>query len=420
MNKINLTLPHLDIPARRRPWIILPALLLALLPPACALAASPQDAQVTRPAANNNQPPGGFGLVSTQWCNFYPQLPFCPNSGTTVSAAPSAAPPGMGFVPINWCNLVPTLPICPSTSSLPEVTGFGSNPGNLRMFRYAPQGLPPSSPLVVALHGCTQQASSYDDEAGWIKYADKHGFAVLLPQATVHQVKCFRWFDPNNNERDKGEALSIRQMIEKMKTDLNIDPKRIYVTGLSAGGAMTAAMLAAYPEVFAGGGINAGIAYKCAGNENEARNCGVLFSAPMAPEKKALTPSQWGEMVRRASGSSGPFPRVAIWQGDADRTVNKDNLAELMEQWTDVHRIGQTPGRTDTLNGNGQHPVTRQIFTDAAGKALVETYLVKGMDHGTAIGPGQRDDQCGKAAPFILDMGICSTFFIGKFWGLIP
>lgn len=361
-------------------------------------------------------PRGGFGLVPVEWCTFYPQLPFCRGSGTTVITK-QIAPQGMGFVPMQWCIIMPQLPICPPTADklLTEVTDFGSNPGQLQMFKYVPKNLGQSRPLVVALHGCTQTASSYDDEPGWVKFADKFHFALLLPQQTSanNLSKCFRWFDSNQNERDKGEALSIRQMIEKMKTDLNIDPARIYVTGLSGGGAMTAVMMAAYPDVFAGGAIIAGIPYKCARDQGEAFSACGVFGTQM----KALTPSQWGDLVRHAS-SFGAFPRVSIWQGDQDHTVNPQDENELMKQWTNVLGNGQTPQIDETLNGNSNHPVHHQVFKDSNGKAMVETFLVKNMDHGTPIDPGSGNDQCGTAAPFILNVGICSSFLIAKFWGV--
>ncbi len=308
-----------------------------------------------------------------------------------------------------------------------EITGFGSNQGQLKMFKYVPDGLGPSVPLVVALHGCTQQASNYDDETGWVKYADAYKFVLLLPQETVNPMKCFRWFDSNHNERDKGEALSIKQMIDKMRVDHpNIDPKRIYVTGLSAGGAMTAVMLATYPDIFAGGGIIAGVPYKCANSLIEAGACGVgkdLLKGgavlPVSPPNKGITPAHWANKVRSASSFIGPFPRVSIWHGDRDGMVNRDNETELMEQWTGVHRIDQTKPVTNTLNGGTPHPVIHQVFMDAAGNKLVETYLVNGMDHATPVNPGPGNEQCGKVAPFISDVGICSSFYIGKFWGVI-
>ncbi|MFS8978230.1 PHB depolymerase family esterase [Cupriavidus necator] len=315
-----------------------------------------------------------------------------------------------------WCSFLPFLPGCVvATGPLIEVTGFGSNPGNLKMFKYLPANLGASRPLVVALHGCKQQASDYDDEPDWIKFADKHRFALLLPEQQLvnNSSKCFNWFLPGHNERDKGEALSIKQMFDKIKTDANIDPQKVYVTGLSAGGGMTAVMLAAYPELFAGGAIIAGIPYKCAKDATEALNqCGVSLSGQLAPIKN-LTPPQWGSLVRNASGHNGPFPRVSIWQGTSDITVNPQDQKELVDQWANVLGIDQIPDTEGTINGHAH-----KLYKDNNGKALVETVLINGMGHGTPIDPGNADSQCGKAAPFILSVGVCSSFYIVKFWGL--
>lgn len=315
-----------------------------------------------------------------------------------------------------WCSFLPFLPGCSAPHGpLTEVTAFGANPGNLKMFTYRPAGLGPSRPLVVALHGCKQQASNYDDEPGWIMLADRYRFALLLPEQQLinNASNCFNWFLSGNNERDKGEALSIRQMIDKIKTDANIDPHQVYVTGLSAGGGMTAVMLAAYPELFAGGAIIAGTPYKCANTGVEAlTQCGVSVSGELVPMKD-LTPAQWGNLVRHASAYTGPFPRVSIWQGTGDTTVNPQDQKELLEQWTNVLGIDQTADTEDTINGNAH-----KLYKDSGGKTLVETVLITGMGHGTPIDPGTGATQCGKPAPFILDVGVCSSYYIVKFWGL--
>jgi poly(hydroxyalkanoate) depolymerase family esterase len=143
---------------------------------------------------------------------------------------------------------------------LREVKGFGSNPGKLRLLTHVPRNLPKAPALVVALHGCTQTATIYDHGSGWSKLADRYGFAVLIPeqQRTNNPNNCFNWFLAADTQRNKGEAFSIRQMIERMIEDYGIDRRRVFVVGLSAGGAMTSAMLATYPEIFAGGAIIAG------------------------------------------------------------------------------------------------------------------------------------------------------------------
>ena len=121
---------------------------------------------------------------------------------------------------------------------LTELTGFGSNPGALRMFTYAPKKLPRAPALVVVLHGCTQSAASYDIGAGWSALAERYGFVLLLPEQTAasNPKTCFNWFLPGDTARDRGEALSIRQMIEKTIGAHGIDRSQVFVTGLSAGG----------------------------------------------------------------------------------------------------------------------------------------------------------------------------------------
>lgn len=292
--------------------------------------------------------------------------------------------------------------------TLVEVTGFGSNPGNLQMFKYVPNDLPANSPLVVALHGCKQSASDYDEETGWVKFAEKERFALLLPQQRYinNFTLCFNWFEADDIRRDRGESLSIRQMIDKMKKDHATDPQRTYVTGLSAGGAMTAVMLAAYPEIFAGGAIIAGLPYGCAANLGQALGC-------MSPGKD-LTAETWGSLVRSASSHSGPWPRVSIWHGTADSTVAPMNARELVDQWTDVHGIDQIADGQETVKGH-----SHRVFKDSMGTVLVETHMIADMAHGTPVSPGSGDEQCGTPGSWILDAGICSSFHIARFWDLL-
>ena len=100
--------------------------------------------------------------------------------------------------------------------------------------------------MVVVLHGCGQTAAGYDLGAGWSTLAKHYGFALLMPeqQSSNNANGCFNWFNPEDTARDSGEACSIRQMIARMAGDAGIDARRIFVTGLSAGGAMTSVMLA--------------------------------------------------------------------------------------------------------------------------------------------------------------------------------
>ncbi|QFZ20203.1 extracellular catalytic domain type 1 short-chain-length polyhydroxyalkanoate depolymerase [Saccharothrix syringae] len=284
-------------------------------------------------------------------------------------------------------------------AGLQEVTGFGTNPGNLQMFRYVPDGLPPDRPVVVALHGCTQNAASYATGTGWTKLADQWRFSVVFPQqrSANNLNSCFNWFEPGDTRRGAGEALSIKQMVDRVKQD--VKASSAYVSGLSAGGAMTAVMLATYPDVFAGGGVVAGLPYGCATAVAQAFGC-------MNPGVN-LTPAQWGDKVR-AAYAGGPRPKVSIWHGTADTTVVPANAGELVEQWTDVHGTDQTPDVSDTVAG----------YPHRVYGGVVELYQITGMGHGHPVDPGTGPTQCGTAGAYVLDVDICSAYHLARFWGI--
>ena len=235
--------------------------------------------------------------------------------------------------------LLTTMTPSASAASITEVTGFGTNPGNLRMFRYVPDGLPAGRPMVVALHGCTQDAAGYGTASGWVALADRYRFSVLLPQqqSANNLNRCFNWFQTADTTRGQGEAASIAQMITKMAAG------PAYVTGLSAGGGMTSVLLATYPETFRGGGIVAGLPFGCATSVLDAYTC-------MNPGKN-LTPQQWGDKVRAASPFTGTRPPVTIWHGTADYTVAVANQRELVEQWTNAQGTDAVADTTDTVGG---------------------------------------------------------------------
>src|SRR6185295_5408523 len=207
----------------------------------------------------------------------------------------------------------------PRPSRLRELKNFGSNPGKLRMHVYVPAGIGPSPQLVVALHGCTQTAHAYDQGTGWSDLADRLGFILVFPeqQPANNPKNCFSWFLPGDTTRDSGEALSIRQMIAKALEEFEVDRSRIFVTGLSAGGAMASVMLATYPEIFAGGAIIAGLPHGSASSIPEAFDRMRGHGGPADPALQAL--------LRNASSHKGPWPTISIWHGTADQTVNVSN-----------------------------------------------------------------------------------------------
>ncbi len=292
-------------------------------------------------------------------------------------------------------------------SPLIEIDGFGDNPGDLSMWSFVPAGLQQTAPLVVVLHGCGQTAAGYDQGAGWSTLAERYGFALLMPEQrrTNNAHGCFNWFNPEDTARDDGEACSIRRMIARMVRDHGIDKHRIFVTGLSAGGAMTSVMLATYPEVFAAGAVIAGLPYGVASNVREALN-GMLQS-------NSRTAGELGDLVRSASTHTGPWPKLSVWHGSADRTVNPANANEIVKQWLDVHRLPEAPMYEGMVDG---HP--HQVWWNADGETIVESYTITDMAHGTPLGIADNDERYGTEGAFLIEAGISSSYHIANFFGL--
>ena len=314
-------------------------------------------------------------------------------------------------------------------ASLEAVDDFGPNPGQLDMFVYRPDDLDVPAALVVALHGCLQKASDFDDETGLIALAERFGFVLLFPEQRPenNEKRCFNWFQEDDNRKGGGESASIRNMIDHAMDGNDIDPSRVFVLGLSAGGSMTAVLMANYPGLFQGGAIVAGTPYACNGptfwtwglwswldlafGDEAAASfaCGLFFYAPTE-----RTPEAWGDLVRALHDETpSRWPKVSLWQGDADEVVDPANQSELLKQWTNVHGIDRTADETED-EGNIRH----EVYRDADGLARVETYEIRDLDHAMAIDPGTGPEQCGIVAPYIEDADICSTLRVLEFWGI--
>lgn len=293
-----------------------------------------------------------------------------------------------------------------SPSRMREVPHFGTNPGALRALFYAADIAPNRMPLVVVLHGCTQNAEDYAERGGWLALADRYGFAVLAPEQTRanNPNLCFNWFQAGDIERGQGEAASIAQMVRHVTEWQSLDPQRVFITGLSAGGAMSAVLLATYPELFAAGAVIAGLPY------------GAATTMPAAFTAMSQIPHRsgedWGDRVRAASPHAGPWPRISIWHGDADTTVRPGAGEALVRQWTNVHGIEH-----QRADGEDHDHRSQRRWASSSGETLVEYHVVRGMGHGaplSASGP----DACGSAAPYMLDIGISSSLECAREWGL--
>lgn len=288
------------------------------------------------------------------------------------------------------------------------VKAASPNPGALKMLVHIPVGLGAGAPLVVVLHGCTQTGEAYAEGAGWLTLADRFGFAVLCPEQTTanNPNRCFNWFQTGDTTRDAGEAASIAAMTRQMIADHQIDPDRVFVTGLSAGGAMTAVMLATYPEMFAAGAVMAGLAYGSASSVPEAFE--AMMQAPVRPGPSG------GDRVRQASSHRGPWPAISIWHGTRDATVRPAAGELLLQQWLDVHDLCSGPETAQSEDGRSS-----EMWKTPDGRSVVEMHRIAGMGHGTPLRTGGTEDH-GKAGPFLLDVGISSSLEMARTWGLAP
>ncbi len=168
---------------------------------------------------------------------------------------------------------------------------------------------------------------------------------------------------------------------------------------------MTSVMLACYPELFAGGAIIAGLPFASANSLPEAlermRGQGFPTSRDLSARAKA------------ASSHKGRPPALSVWHGTHDRVVDPANANAIIDQWRDLHGIGNQPRSVKSIAGH-----RRETWSDGQGRALIEKYEIRGMGHGTPIDT-REEDGCGTAGPHMLQAGICSTRQIAQAWGLV-
>jgi feruloyl esterase len=323
-----------------------------------------------------------------------------------VRIATKVARAELGMVKLeNMWPRQPLVDLVRKPGRLWETTEQGENPGRLRMLTHVPATpIKPGRPLVVVLHGCGQGAAAFAEDTGWNEAADRGGFPLLLPEQAEanNQGRCFRWFQPDQTGRDRGEAASIIEMVQTVIARHQTDPRQVYVVGLSAGGAMAAALLASYPDVFAAGAVVAGLPVGAASSTMQA----LMRMSQAGPSR---TPEEWAAQVRQAgpAGFSGAWPRLSIWQGEADTVVAPENANLLATQWRALHGLPDVPV-SDTTRlgarcrrwGNGRAPA-------------VELWTIPGMPHGYPIGEG-----VGRASAYVPLAPVAATPAIASFWGI--
>lgn len=291
-------------------------------------------------------------------------------------------------------------------AGLTVVKGFGTNPGNLTMKIHVPARLSPAAGLVVVMHGCTQTAEDFAGPVGWIELADRFGFAVVAPeQARANNSNlCFNWYLPADIKRGGGEAESIAQMVSYALDHHDLDRDRVFVTGLSAGGAMTSVMLATYPDMFAGGAIVAGLPYGVARNLGEALAAMAMTGPP--------TSAHLVDHVLSNTDHRGPWPKVSVWHGQSDSLVRPAAGEAVADQWRQLHGARSSPRKARTPGGRDF-----AVWMSADGEPVVELHRIDGLGHGAAV-KAEGSDGCGTPSFYTPEVGVSSSFEIALGWGL--
>ena len=241
-------------------------------------------------------------------------------------------------------------------------------------------------PLVVMLHGCTQDPDDFAAGTGMNQLAQAQGFCVLYPAQAqdANPQRCWNWFKHNHQQRDRGEPALIAAMTRAVMAQQGIDARRVYIAGLSAGGAMAAIVATAYPDLFAAVGVHSGLAPGAANG---------LPEALTAMRSGARTPA-----AQHAPGA--PTVPTIVFHGDQDGTVHPRNGEQVMAAalaGTDTTTI---PSPAPAAGERAGRRVTRTVHVRADGQALAEHWLVHGAGHAWSGGkaPGSYVDPAGPDA----------------------
>jgi acetylxylan esterase len=277
-------------------------------------------------------------------------------------------------------------------ASLTEVTNFGTNPSGLRMYVYRPDTVAARPAILVAVHYCTGSGPAFYSGTEFARLADQNGFIVIYPSAT-RSGSCFDVSSPQALRHDGGsDPVGIVSMVRWVEQNMSGDPSRVYVTGASSGGMMTNVLLGDYPDVFKAGAAFMGVPHSCFATTD-----GSMWNTQCANGQRIMTPQQWGDLARGAfPGYTGPRPRMQVFHGTADTTLQYPNFGEEIKQWTNVLGVSQTPSFTD----QPQSGWTRTRYGGTGTMAPVEGVSLQGVGHSLPL--------AGQAAMAIAFFGLSS------------
>ncbi|GAA0567547.1 PHB depolymerase family esterase [Craurococcus roseus] len=329
----------------------------------------PEAAERQRPAAGagEERTPGGAGwtAAATDGPAPQPQMPDALRGFVERMKGGGGLPPGLDAQMLRK----------PAQARVPVPEGarfvaqtFSSQAGSRAYKLYVPsthRGQP--APLVVMLHGCTQSPDDFAAGTRMNALAEEHGFLVAYPgqPPSANPQKCWNWFNPADQRRGAGEPSLIAGITRQVMRDHAVDPRRVYVAGLSAGGAKAAIMGMAYPDLYAAVGVHSGLACGSASDVQSAFAAmrGGSGGAPCRPDP--------------AAGERRPVPAI-VFHADRDGTVHPRNADQVVAQYGAPGLRRQAPQRGQVAGGR---PYTKTLHAASDGQVLLEQWTVHGGGH---------------------------------------
>ena len=260
---------------------------------------------------------------------------------------------------------------------------FSSGQGKLDYLLFVPTRAQRPAPLVIMLHGCTQSAMDFAKGTQMNALADELGMVVAYPEQTqlANAQKCWNWFRPGDQQNGRGEPAMIAGIVRAIIENHEVDPSRVYVAGLSAGGAAASIMASAYPDMFAAAGIHSGLA------------CGSASSLP-----SALATMQG--QSRSGTRGNGRYVPLITFHGDRDSTVHPSNSRHIHDVWADAPELQELRQIESRGTSAGGRTYRKLELADASGRTFAESWEVNGAGHAWSGGSssGSYTDSAGPDA----------------------
>lgn len=287
--------------------------------------------------------------------------------GETVELLRHAGLPGLNQsgAPLVALRKAPKIDLPPGAAYLSR---SHVGPAGARDYKvYAPNGVGDGKrPLIVMLHGCAQNPDDFAVGSRMNELAEEHGFIVAYPaqSTTANQMGCWNWFNPADQTREKGEPSLIAGLTRAIMAEWRVDESRVYVAGLSAGGAMAATMAATYPELYAAVGVHSGLAH---GSASDVASAFAAMSGKF-------------ELGAARRSLSDDYVRTIVFHGEADQKVHPTN-GETIIAGARLDLADALARETRETGSAGGRNYSRTVIADARGVPQLEHWAVEGLGH---------------------------------------